>query len=267
MGFRAGMEINKWALEIAVLLLLIFVIVFHPGKLNKVKQSPDELVRKYYKYWWIVIVMLIVFWPLMTWGIGKGLQYLMMMETDDNPRIKYQVYADGFTWYFPAVFLAVALTYFPVELFCRIVVPKHELTEYSPFITLATGEDELKIWKPMALVLISIAGVINFLLSDYYIKVWNHKIEINAFMALSPKEYNFNQIKKITYVEYTRQGGRFSQNTNTIVENPHHHILFKDGDLWDTNEGMYKIIKEKEIISFLSNRSNVHVDTLWVDNR
>ncbi|MDT3403509.1 hypothetical protein [Mucilaginibacter terrae] len=261
------MENNQWVLEIAVLLLLIFVVVFHPGKLNKVKQSPDVLLRKYYKWWWISIVMLAVFWPLMTWGIGKGLQYLMMMETDDNPRIKYQAYIDGFTWYFPAAFLAVALSYFPVELLCRIVVPRQELAEYSPFITLRTGADELKIWKPMALVLVSMALIMVFLMSDYYIKIWNYKIEINAFTELSAKEYNFKQIKKITYVEYSRETSKYSRDTNRIVENPHHHILFSDGYLWDTNKGTLKMNKEKEVVNFLSNRCNIHVDTLWVDDR
>lgn len=252
-----------WLTEIVAAILLGALPLLFPYKPTKAETqfSFADLKRKYQKWEWFGLIPLFIFWPLMTWGFGHLLQYLMQWEADDNPRIKYQLFIDRDMWYIPALFMATSLLYFPIRLAYRIVLTQTEYAEYTLFTNLKHGYDGMKVFRPMAWVAGGIAVVVIFFMSDYYVKIWNFKIETNDFKGTGVKEYNFKQVKKITYVEYTRSG----KEGNVLTEDPHYHILFTDGNLWDTSTGLHDMKRQPEIVDFLSNRANIHIDTLWTD--
>ena len=184
-----------------------------------------------------------------------------LRNLDDNPRIKYQLFIDTDMWYIPAVFLALALLYFPIEVIYKAIFTEMEYAEYTHFTNLKHGYDGMKVFRPMAWGAGLIALVMVFFMSDYYIKIWNFKLDVNDLKSTKEIEYSFKQIKKITYVEYSRSG----KEGNVLTEDPHYHILFTDGYLWDTANGLHDLKRQPEIVNFLSNRSNIHIDTLGVD--
>jgi hypothetical protein len=254
---------NNWIAELIVPLILgIFTLLF-PYKPTKAKAhlSFAELKRKYEKWELFALVPIFIFCPLMTWMFGRLFQYLMRFEIDDNPRIKYQLFIDSDMWYIPAALMALALLYYPVELVYKTIFSKEEFAEYIHFTNLKHGYNGMKVFRPMAWAAGFIVVIMVFLMSDYYIKIWNFKIDINDFKSTRVKEYNFRQIKKITYVEYSRSG----KDGKVISQNQHYHLQFDDGNVWDTSTGLRDPKHQPEIISFLSSRSNIPVDTLGVD--
>jgi len=252
-----------WLTEIVTALILGTLPLLFPYKPTKAESqlSFADLKRKYQKWEWFGLLPLFIFWPLMTWGFGHMLQYLMKWEADNNPRIKYQVFIDHDLWYIPAIFIATSLIYFPIRLIYSLIFTQTEYAEYTLFSNLKHGYNGIKVFRPIAWVAGAIAVAMIFFMSDYYVKIWNFKIEINDFKGTTSKEYNFKQIKKITYIEYTRSG----EKGNILTEDPHYHILFNDGNLWDTEKGLHDNKHQPEIVAFLSNRSNIHIDTLGVD--
>lgn len=254
---------THWIAELVSALILGSFAILFPYKPATAKTPINfaELKRKYQKWELFSLVPLFIFWPLLTWLFGLMFQALAKFSVDDNPRIKYQLFIDTDMWYIPAFFLAFALIYYPIVLVYKSIFTEVEFEEYTLFTNLKHGYDGMKVFKPMSWAAGLIAIVTVFLMDDYYLKIWNFKIEENAFLTTQVKEYNFKQIKKITYVEYSRSG----EKGNVLNQNPHYHILYNDGNLWDTSKGLNDRRHQREIISFLSSRTNVHVDTLGVD--
>ncbi|WP_295772205.1 hypothetical protein [uncultured Mucilaginibacter sp.] len=207
-----------WLTEIVAAILLgalPLLFTYKPTKADNYLSFAD-LKHKYQKWEWFGLIPLIIFLPLMIWAIGQLLQYLMQWEADDNPRIKYQLFIDHDLWYIPALFMAVSLIYFPIRIVYSIILTSVEYTEYTLFTNLKHGYDGMKVFRQMAWVAGVIALVMIFFMSDYYIKIWNYKIEVNKFKGTGVKEYNFKQVKKITYVEYTRSG----EEGNVLTQDP-----------------------------------------------
>jgi hypothetical protein len=258
-----ALYMNNWIAELIVPIILGLFSVLFPYKPTKAitHLSFAELRHKYEKWELFALVPIFICWPLMTWMFGRLFQYLMLFEIDDNPRLKYQLFIDKDMWYIPAVILALALTYYPLELVYKIIFSKEEFAEYIHFTNLKHEYNGMKVFRPMAWAGGFIVVIMVFFMSDYYIKIWNFKIDVNDFKSTRIREYNFRQIKKISYVEYSRSG----EDGKVLNQDPHYHLLFDDGNIWDTSTGLHDLKHQPDIISFLSSSANVRVDTLGVD--
>jgi hypothetical protein len=219
-----------------------------------------QLVEKYRKWDWVSLPVLFTAVPLMTWVFGQIFMAQYQWEIDDNPRILYQVLPGSDAWYVPGLIVAFALIGPVMTLFYKLVL-KDEYADYELYGNLTHGIDARKIWRAMAL-LFSIAALVTiYFLNDYYIKIWTFKVEVNDLLNTKAKDYTFNQIQKITYVEYSYSGGE----GNRLEEDPHYLVQFNDQYVWNTLPGWTNAGRKPQFVKFLSQRSGVKIDTIGVE--
>lgn len=218
-----------------------------------------QLVAKYRKWDWLCLPMMFTVVPLMTWFFGQIFMAQYRWEIDDNPRVLYQVLPGPDAWYVPGLMVAIALMGPSMTLIYRLLL-KDRYAEYELYGSLAHGIDARKIWRAIA-ILFGIAALVTiFFLNDYYVKIWNFKVEVNELMSSEVKNYSFNQIQKITYVEYSSAG-----EASRLEEDPHYLVQFKDRTVWNTLPGWTNAGRKPNFIPFLSQRSGVKIDTIGIE--
>jgi hypothetical protein len=249
----------SWLPELFTAIIIGAATFLFPHKSTPAQSqlSYAELAKRYQKWEWFAIIPLSIFLPLLTILFTQIFQAQYKWEIDDNPRIIYQLLPEEDWWAVPGMMIAFALIGIPMIPLYKAIF-KERYAEYILFTNLKHHYDGMKVFKPMCWLFGVTTLVSMFLMTDYYIKIWPFKIEINELMGTKIREYSFNQIKTITYVAYSRQG-------NVLTENPHYHITFKNNFLWDTSIGLHDQVKQPEIVAYLSDRSGVKVDTLGVD--
>ncbi|CAM3704295.1 hypothetical protein MUGA111182_04150 [Mucilaginibacter galii] len=253
---------SSWIGEVAAAVMmgsLPFLFPYKPKAYVSTWQK-RQLVAKYRKWDWLCLPLLFTVVPLMTWVFGQIFMAQYQWEIDDNPRILYQILPGYDAWYVPGVIVAFALIGPVMTVIYRLIL-KDKYADYELYSNLTHGIDARKIWGAMAL-LFSVAALVTiYFLNNYYIKIWNFKIEVNDLLNTKAKGYSFNQIQKITYVEYSSAGGEGSK----LEEDPHYLVQFKDQYVWNTLPGWTNAGRKPEFIKFLSLRSGVKIDTMGVE--
>lgn len=249
-----------WTIAFIVLFILGLLAMLFPYRptVSNASISFATLQSKYQKWETFALVPLFIFLPLMTFLFGQLFSVLFDLTVEKEMDIIYNILPEKFIWYVPAGILSFGLIGFPMTATYKLILGEEKYQEYTLFTNIKHGFDGMKVFRPMAWIFGIVATIGVFLLTDYSIKISDNKIMINRFMSLSSQTYSYNQINSIHFVEMV-------QDKNGGTSNPHYYVKFADNSAWNTFNGLHDENRQREIIEFLSNKSEIKIDTLQFD--
>jgi hypothetical protein len=250
-----------WTVSLIVPLVLGLLAKIFPYKTPECTGQLDfETLSKQYQKWeFFALIPLFTFLPLMTFLFGRTFEVLYNFVLIKPIDSVFTVLPHEFMWFVPAGILSFALVGFPMTLVFRLLL-KDRYEEYTLFTNLKHGFDGMKIFIPMAWVLGTVATVILFLMTDYFIAINDKGIVMNEFSTLSEKKYSYTEIESINYVKNT-----ISKDKLTVTPYPHYYIKFSDGDYWNTRTGLVDEMNQKDIVNYIAIKSKKKIDTLSYD--
>lgn len=176
--------------------------------------------------------------------VGTELPNLILNSSHET----YFYTADKLWWLWPAILLSIGLTPFPVELIYRLIL-RNEYDYYLEYTNRKHGWDGEKIMKPILRGITFLGLLISYLIFNTYTRIENSKIEINDFMSIKAKIYNYDDIIAINY--YTNK----KNSKGEINDFPRYEVVFLDDEIIDSkydlapidNYGVQKIINSSGV--------------------
>ena len=247
----------SWSVAVIVPLVLAMLARAFPYKPVEVYGSANlkELGKKYQKWELFGLLLFFILLPSITYLFGRLFLILSTALSSHQANSVFLILPNSYMWFVPAACFAFAIIIFPMNFIYRLIL-KERYDEYLHFTNLKHGFDGMRIYRPIAWLFGLLATALVFLMSDYSVEVTDKTIILDDFLTTEKKNYTFDQIKSINYVENT-----ISKDQQTVSPNPHYYLKFNDGNYWNTMSGLTDEAKQHEIMQYLSQKSNQKIDT------
>jgi hypothetical protein len=219
------------------------------------KKNFEQLKKEYSKWERCAGFVIIIFTAVIGYGLWKVLRILSALQISYLEPSKYIIALPAYIWALPALFLAICFSAIPAHFLYLGLLGKQRYTEYIEYSNRKFGIDGWKLFSYMFYTLIPICIVAVLLMLDTYVRVTDRSFVVNDFLAISEKEYRFDEIDSLelkTFVKF------FSGN---IRRENFYSIGFKDGNNYDFYSDYQDLSFEKqtEIAKFLSKSSNIGI--------
>jgi len=237
-----------------IFILLANIFPYQPGQ-TFVVSNLKVLQKQYAKWEFFAVIPFFILMASMVYGFGN-LFFWMNSTPEKSKALHFLITPNLYMWFAPATCLAFAIIAFPMSFIFRLLL-RERYDEYLHYTNLKHGFDGVKIYRPIALMFGLFAIVSIFLMSDYTVEISKKQIILNDFLTTGEKEYDFKGIKSIFFVENT-----ISKDQKAISPYPHYYVKFIDGNYWNTLSGLNTEFQQDEIMKYLSEKSNLKIDTV-----